>query len=93
MVPGGYLYPYAIVTIQQAPNDPENTLQVALTLQQLAVLGLSLSLATRLFPEIRSNINELSRKLSELSEAQEFLPSLDEDDKGWPTIPNTPDGG
>jgi len=55
------------------PNDPENTLNVALTQRELGLITFALFFPWRIFPEISEEINELCEKLVELTVAQEFL--------------------
>lgn len=74
--PGGAkLYAMAVWSVQEASNDPEDTLQVAMTMQKLALFSLGLSLVFRLFPEIGNLAADAARDLRELTQAQAFLDS------------------
>ena len=59
--------------VTQLPDDPERTLQVALTQRELGIITFALYFPWRIFPEIAPEINSLCENLIELTEAQEFL--------------------
>lgn len=60
--------------IKSEPNDPEDTLQLALTHRDLAMfLGGAVLIGT-IFPEFEDEVKEMMTKLQEITGAQEFLP-------------------
>ena len=54
-------------------DDPEETLMVQLTVSELSLMSFSLLILSRIFPEFMPIANDLSAKVSELSDAQNFL--------------------
>lgn len=73
-MPGHVRYRLLAKAILEEPNDPEQTLQVALTHAELATaVGGALLVAT-FFPECAERVSSLLKKLQELSKYQEFLP-------------------
>ena len=67
------LYAMNFFLVQEAANDPEDSLQMAVTRRELALLLFGALLIGRLFPELSMYCAELYQKLTELSEAQDFL--------------------
>jgi hypothetical protein len=78
-IPGIHRYMLGIQSIIEADNDPENTLQVALTQAELACCVFCTMLGATMFPELAIRIEALTTKLAELSDAQQFLPRGEED--------------
>lgn len=69
-----------VATAELASNDPERTMQVALTELELHLIVFALYFPIQLFPELRPAYGALNQKLIELSDAQKFLEGdLDED--------------
>ena len=54
-------------------DDPEDTLFVALTISELSLVSFSLLVLSRVFPEFMPVASALSEKVTELSDAQNFL--------------------
>jgi hypothetical protein len=87
---------YNSLLILHAPADPEDTLQLAMTRQELAFLTFATQVCQRFIPELGFVALGFLRKVTELSEAQEFLViphklkeilgmELPEDDPDYPT--------
>jgi len=76
--PGMSYYKSALRAIADSPDDPENTLQLAITMRELATLTFGLYLVNTLFPEMAHVICDVLEKVEAVSEAQEFLPKLAE---------------
>jgi hypothetical protein len=74
--PGMDSYQLALKAIKGAPDDPENTLQLAITMKELATITFGMFLVNTLFPELCFTVNDVLTKIEEVSEAQEFLPRL-----------------
>lgn len=64
---------FAVRVVVEAPNNPEDTVTVALTLRDTAVVALGLLLTGRLFPEILEAATEAATKIHEVGDAQEFF--------------------
>lgn len=56
-----------------AIEDPAETLLLQLTLSEMSLVSLSLSVLSRVFPEFLPIAEELSAKVIAVSEAQNFL--------------------
>ena len=54
-------------------EDPAETLLLQLTISELSLVSLSLSVISRVFPEFAPLAEELSTKVIQVSEAQNFL--------------------
>lgn len=67
-------YQLAIEAIRLAPSDPEDTLMVQFTKQDLCVFLFGSMLINSLFPEMVFEVDDLWSKVDELSDAQSFLP-------------------
>jgi hypothetical protein len=74
--PGLDSYQLALRAIKGAPDDPENTLQLAVTMKEFATITFGLFLVNTLFPELAFSTSDILSKLEETTEAQEFLPKL-----------------
>jgi hypothetical protein len=74
--PGKDNYALALRAVREAPSDPENTLQLAITMKELATITFGMFLVNTLFPELCFTVNDVLTKIEEVSEAQEFLPKL-----------------
>lgn len=62
-------------------DNPEETLFLSLTISELSTISLALSVMCRLFPEFVKPAGELSLKITDVNEAQQFLQpgSLDDE--------------
>ena len=60
--------------VQSVESNPENTMMVALTQRDVALIAFATNVIMRLFPEVVSAVIELLAKMLELSDAQGFLP-------------------
>jgi hypothetical protein len=58
-------------------DDPEDTMQLALTKQEVALVVFGGFLVNRLFPDLGGKCMLLNQKMMELSVAQDFLPGND----------------
>lgn len=74
-LPGCQRYYIGVVAVMQAPDDPEHTLTVALTHQDLTTIIFANHLAWMMFPELTGPVQSLNVKLAELSDYQGFLPT------------------
>jgi len=54
-------------------DDPEETLFLALTISELSMLSFGLLILSRIFPEFVHVASDLSQKVTEVSDAQNFL--------------------
>ena len=54
-------------------DDPEDTLFVSLTISELSMLSFGLLVLSRIFPEFVHVASDLSQKVTEVSDAQNFL--------------------
>jgi hypothetical protein len=57
----------------EGDNNPDETLTLAVTMRELAVLSLGIVFAMRIVPECAETASELGMKIQEVSRAQEFL--------------------
>jgi hypothetical protein len=73
-------YSLAALALFTADHNPEETLQVALTLREFNAVTFGLILLCRLFPETRGVFYDLIRKLDELNSVQGLFPHDDEFD-------------
>lgn len=73
-------YALGVRSVEIANDDPQKTMQVAVTERELALWVFGLILVVRLFPEIVEVVEMSLTKLRELSAAQEFLPWESPDD-------------
>jgi hypothetical protein len=76
--PGMDNYQLALKAITGASDDPENTLQLAITMKEFATVTFGMFLVNTLFPELAFVVGDVLNKLEEVSDAQEFLPKLPE---------------
>lgn len=76
-IPSWDRYYLGVHSIFHAKHDPEDTMQVALTERELAVLAFGTMLVSTMFPEVGRVGRDINGKLIELSMAQEFLPWTD----------------
>ncbi len=72
-MPSWDLYSLNALLVFAAEPDPEDTLQMAITRQEFAVMLWATLVLGRLFPETQNATLALYRKLTELSEAQDWL--------------------
>lgn len=63
-----------VKSVVNSVHDPDNTMQVALTSRELALVAYGLFEVNRQVPEFGRLCHELVGKLVELSDAQAFLP-------------------
>jgi hypothetical protein len=61
-------------------HDMDNTMQLAITRQELAFITFACFVCMRMFPELGGKAMRLQLRLLELSEAQDFLPFKNRDD-------------
>lgn len=82
MAPPPYFerYRIAVGAIAMAPSNPEDTMLVALTHEELAVYVLGAILVRRLFPEVEGAGHRAIEKLYEINEATQFTARLADDD-------------
>ena len=73
-------YYVGVASVMQADDNPDTTMQVAMTEKDLALSSFGIMMVGVLFPECGKACRELGRKLVELSKAQEFLPWDDDGD-------------
>lgn len=59
--------------ILNTENDPDETLQFAITKKELGTILFGLHFVHRMFPEHSEDIEALCAKIVEISEAQNFL--------------------
>lgn len=78
-LPGWVRYRLGVDSVLHSDNDPEATLQVALTHAELAVLVFGAMLVITMFPECGPRSRATLRKLGELSDFQGFLPTMPDD--------------
>jgi len=63
----------ALRAMQTHKHDPEDTLALAITQRELAILTFGIWLVARLFPEVSpGTLEPLLHRVQELAEAQEF---------------------
>ena len=62
-------------------DDPEETLMVQLTISELSLVSFGLLILSRIFPEFVPVANDLSLKVTEISNAQGFLRDATLDDE------------
>lgn len=77
---GAEMYWIGVRSIELAQEDPEDTMQVAVTHRDLAIIALGANLVIRLFPEVREQVGHTAAKLEELAHAQGFLPKPGDND-------------
>ena len=78
--PGMDNYQLALKAVREAPSDPQNTLQLAITMKELALIMFGMHLVNDHFPETTVFVlASLLEKLEEVADAQEFLPKLPHD--------------
>lgn len=65
------------IASRNEPDDPDDTMQLAVTKQELALIVFGGYLTLRLFPDLGGKLMRLNKRLMELSVAQEFLPTDD----------------
>jgi hypothetical protein len=73
-IPGSLLLmSMALRAMQTHKHDPEDTLTLAITQRELAIITFGIWLTARLFPEVSPSILQpLLHRVGELAEAQEF---------------------
>ena len=57
----------------EGSDDQDETMNLAITMDELAVVALGQFLVGRLFPEVAEVVNRLGNKMVEVSKAQAFL--------------------
>lgn len=67
-----------VQSILLSEDNPEETLQLALTHADLATVVFGVALIHDIFPEVSRYCVSLMRKLCEVTDAQAFLPDLEE---------------
>lgn len=72
--PGSMVVQMGVYATLNSEDDPEETLQVALTQRDLAFIVFCTTFLIRAFPELSEACEKTMRKLIELSAAQGFLP-------------------
>lgn len=70
-------YVLGAVSIMQEKDDPDDTLQLALTHRELAAVAFGNLILNRFMPEFGGVLYKLQTKLRELATAQDFLPRDD----------------
>jgi hypothetical protein len=73
-LPGYKRYALGALSVLNERHDPEDTMTLAVTHSELALITFSNMVTATLFPEVAERVVELNGKLIELSEAQAFLP-------------------
>lgn len=73
-LPGWQRYYVGVLSVIAQPDDPEETMQVALTHRDLALFTFGAMLVGTLFPECVEAVRITNKKLIELSAVQEFIP-------------------
>lgn len=79
--PGWQRHQIGVISVLHSRNDPDDTLTVALTHSELALVVFGAMMIHDLFPECRGHTASTLRKLGELSGAQKFLPDDPEGDE------------
>lgn len=74
--PGLTVMKLGVGSIRKAGNDPEHTMQVALTHRETAIIAFGNTILCYLFPELVDPCNEFARKMLEVGIAQEYLPDI-----------------
>jgi hypothetical protein len=74
-------YRISFLGVVHSPHDPEDTIQLALTRKELAMVLFGTQLVNALFPELVLVSRVLQNKVEEVGVAQEFMapPSKEED--------------
>ena len=80
--PGLEVMKMGVKGIQSAPDDPDDTMNVALTRQECATIAFGNVLISMMFHELLDITAGLSMKMMELASAQNFLPELPDYLKG-----------
>jgi hypothetical protein len=66
-------YKLGLEAVKRAPDDPEHTLLVALTVKEYAAVTFGMFLLNERFPKLAFVVHDCLEKFEELAEAQEFL--------------------
>jgi hypothetical protein len=66
-------YVLALRAVREAPSDPENTLQLAITMKELALIMFGMHLISDHFDEPTFVLADFLEKLDEVITAQEFF--------------------
>lgn len=80
-VPGSTIVNAGVSSVFKSKDDPEDTMQIALTHRDLALIVFYMTFTARLFPELSIETASLMSKLIELAAFQEFLPWGDDEIK------------
>ena len=63
--------------IAKVEPDPDNTMFLTIDRRELGILLFGLHFVHNMFPELQETIKELSKKIQETGEAQEFINGFD----------------
>lgn len=73
-IPPHERYVIGVYSVINAEDNPEKTMQLAVTEKDLALIAFSSMVTGMMFPEVGRHVSKMSLKLMEVSDAQDFLP-------------------
>lgn len=76
-LPAHQRYALGVHTILHSENNPDDTLQLALTHADLATIVFGAMLVHDIYPETRAYAQGIMRNLGEVTQAQHFLPTYE----------------
>lgn len=76
--PGLTVMKLGVGSVTKAQDDPENSMTLALTQRECAIVSFGNMLICYLFPELIDYCNQFANKMLEVGVAQDYLPPIDE---------------